>query len=304
VEENLPSHTLVGQFSWSDLNDPEGRGEYSLEIINEEARAIFQIDTNHSLRTQTSLDYESNSSHELVVRVGDVYGGSLEKVFTVQVVDAFVPIVYTAASVEVGARHVVAAGEVMDEGGSAGVSTRGFLVSGFAEARMADAEVIRVTAGKGWGGFTRRVNGLQADQKYYVRAFATNAEGTAYGSSLRIQTQAYELAPEWSNAVKSAYVQGWWSSPWLGTFHAQDDSGWVHHAAMGWAYTLPASGGGIWLWTETTGWAWTEQGVYPFLFANDWQSWVYFYGQSKGQIIFFRYSDSEWVVRPKQKEND
>jgi len=53
-----------------------------------------------------------------------------------------------------------------------------------------------------------------------------------------------------------------------------------------------------------TGWAWTEQGTFPFLYANDWQSWLYFYGQSKGQIIFFRYSDNEWVVRPKENPED
>jgi hypothetical protein len=99
-------------------------------------------------------------------------------------------------------------------------------------------------------------------------------------------------------------VEGWWSSPWFGTFYTQDDSGWVHHAALGWAYTMPVTGDGVWLWTKATGWAWTEQGTYPFLYANDWQSWLYFYGQSKGQIIFFRYSDHEWVVRPKQNEND
>ncbi|MDG1139609.1 MAG: BspA family leucine-rich repeat surface protein [Opitutales bacterium] len=298
VEENLAANTLVGQFFWSDPNDLEGIGSYQLELVNEEGKANFRLDENGTLLTRTSLDFETAPSHELLVRLSDGYGGILEELFIVEVIDAFLPIVYTVESVEVGGRHVVAAGEVMDEGGSEGVSTRGFLVSGFADARMADAQVIRSMAGKGWGAFTRRVNGLQVDQKYYVRAFATNAEGTAYGSSLRIQTQAYDLAPEWSNAQKSAYVEGWWSSPWFGTFYTQDDSGWIHHAAMGWAYAMPVKDGGVWLWTEATGWAWTEQGTYPFLYANDWQSWLYFYGQSKGQIIFFRYSDNQWLIKP------
>ena len=39
-------------------------------------------------------------------------------------IDAFLPIVYTEDPVMVGARHLVAAGQVMDEGGSTGVSVR------------------------------------------------------------------------------------------------------------------------------------------------------------------------------------
>jgi hypothetical protein len=285
-----------------DPNDPEGRGEYSIQIINEEAKELFKIDENHTLLTRESLDYESGSSHLVTVRVADAYGGSMEESFTIEVIDAFLPIVYTLDPVAVGARHVVASGEVMDEGHSLGVSARGFLVSSLAEARVEDAEVIHVLAGEGVGSYTHRVNGLQPDQKYYIRAYATNAEGTAYGASVRLYNQAYDVAPDWSNATPSAYVEGWWSSPWFGTFYSQDDSGWVHHAALGWAYAMPVKDGGVWLWTKATGWAWTEQGTYPFLYANDWQSWLYFYGQSKGQVIFFRYSDHEWVIKVKKEE--
>jgi hypothetical protein len=301
VEENLPANTLVGQFSWSDPNDPGGTGNYQLELVNEEGKANFLLDENGTLLTRTSLDFETAPSHELVVLLSDAYGGSMEESFTIEVIDAFLPIVYTEDPIEVGARHVVASGEVMDEGHSLGVNARGFLVSSFAEARVEDAEVIHVLAGEGAGSYTHRVNGLQPDQKYYVRAYATNAEGTAYGASLRLYSQAYDVAPDWSNATPSAYVEGWWSSPWFGTFYTQDDSGWVHHAALGWAYAMPVKDGGVWLWTEATGWAWTEQGTYPFLYANDWQSWLYFYGQSKGQIIFFRYSDHEWVIKVKNE---
>jgi hypothetical protein len=160
-----------------------------------------------------------------------------------------------------------------------------------------------VTSGKGQGSYTHRVNGLQPDEKYYVRAYATNAEGTAYGSSLRIHSMAYELAPGWSNAKKASFGEDWWTSPWFGTFHVQDDSGWIHHSVMGWAYAMPASGGGVWLWTEATEWAWTDEGIYPFLHSHDFQSWLYFYGKSKDQILFYRYSDSRWMVKPRSVEN-
>ena len=303
VEENQPAGTAIGRFNWSDPNDPEGRGEYTFQIINDDAIPLFKIDENQTLLTHGPLDYESKSSHLVVVQVADAYGGSLEQSFKIEVIDAFIPIVYTQNPVMVGARHLVAAGEVMDEGGSTGVSVRGFLVSPYAEAKLEDTGTIRVTSGKGLGSYTHRVNGLQPDEKYYVRAFATNAEGTAYGSSLRIHSMAYELAPGWSNAKKASFGEDWWTSPWFGTFHVQDDSGWIHHSVMGWAYAIPASGGGVWLWTEATEWAWTDEGIYPFLHSHDFQSWLYFYGKSKDQILFYRYSDSRWMVKPRKGEN-
>ena len=44
VEENLAENTLVGQFSWSDPNDPGGTGNYQLELVNEEGKANFLLD--------------------------------------------------------------------------------------------------------------------------------------------------------------------------------------------------------------------------------------------------------------------
>ena len=120
---------------------------------------------------------------------------------------------------------------------------------------MGDPGVILVVTGQGAGSFVQRIDGLSPDAKYYLRAFATSAEGTATGSSIRVQTADYERGPGWADASPSSLAQGWWSSPWFGLFHFQDGSGWIHHMAMGWAYAMPASGGGVWLWTEATGWA-------------------------------------------------
>ena len=63
------------------------------------------------------------------MRVTDAFGGSFEKQVQVKVLDAFASIVYTIVPVEIGLNHVVAAGEVVDEGGLGGVEERGFLLS-------------------------------------------------------------------------------------------------------------------------------------------------------------------------------
>ena len=118
------------------------------------------------------------------------------------------------------------------------------------------------------GAYNQRINGLLPGEKYYIRAYATNAEGTAYGSSLRFETMIHEQAPSWSRAKKSMVGQGWWTSPWFGSFNLKDESGWLYHEQLAWAYAMPASGGGVWLWTQATGWAWTEEGIYPFLHST------------------------------------
>ena len=88
-------------------------------------RENFYVDQNRSLRLLASLDHESQIVHEFDVKVEDGFGGSMTKSFTLQVVDNFLPIVYTENLTEVGSRHVVAVGQVVDGGGPLGVRERG-----------------------------------------------------------------------------------------------------------------------------------------------------------------------------------
>jgi len=46
----------------------------------------------------------------------------------------------------------------------------------------------KTTDGKGMGSFTSSLTGLTASTTYYVRAYATNSEGTAYGNQISITT--------------------------------------------------------------------------------------------------------------------
>jgi len=48
----------------------------------------------------------------------------------------------------------------------------------------------RTQDGTGSGSFTSTINGLASRSKYYVRAYATNATGTAYGQEITLQTPA------------------------------------------------------------------------------------------------------------------
>ena len=45
--------------------------------------------------------------------------------------------------------------------------------------------------GTGWGSFSHRLTGLQPSTTYYVRAYATTCEGTAYGNQVVFTTPAF-----------------------------------------------------------------------------------------------------------------
>ena len=130
-----------------------------------------------------------------------------------------------------------------------------------------------------------------------MRGYAQNAEGLAYGSSLAFQTSTLNIAPAWSDAVALESAEGWWSSPWFKSFMTDDNTGWLYHFSLGWVYAMPSTSDGVWLWVENIYWVWTDSTTYPFLFSNDWQSWLFYYGRSEDRLLFFRYSDNQWFIR-------
>ena len=71
-------------------------------------------------------------------------------------------------------------GNVTDEGASA-VTARGVCWSTSSNPTIAGSHT---TDGSGLGSFTSSITGLTAGQTYYVRAYATNSAGTAYGNQV------------------------------------------------------------------------------------------------------------------------
>ena len=59
----------------------------------------------------------------------------------------------------------------------------------------------KITKGSGTGSFTCNITGLTAGTKYYVRAYAKNSKGTAYGNQVTLTTTAYGLPTVTTSAV-------------------------------------------------------------------------------------------------------
>jgi uncharacterized protein YjbI with pentapeptide repeats len=87
VEENQPVGSFVGEFNASDY-DANATLRYSLRDGNgSTVNAYFTLDGNGTLRTAVNLDYESNASHVIRVRVYDEHQAYAEGNFTVTVLD-------------------------------------------------------------------------------------------------------------------------------------------------------------------------------------------------------------------------
>jgi hypothetical protein len=84
----------------------------------------------------------------------------------------------------------VSGGNITSDGGSA-ITARG-VVWGTSPAPTVSLTT-KTTDGSGSGQFSSRIEGLSKSTKYYVRAYATNAAGTAYGNELSFTTNGIEL---------------------------------------------------------------------------------------------------------------
>lgn len=97
------------------------------------------------------------------------------------------PTLPTVATVAVGTptpTSVACSGRVDDEGRSA-VTRRGFVYGTLQYPTLTDG---LLAVGSGIGAFDGTVTGLQPSTTYYVRAYATNGVGTAYGEQLSFTT--------------------------------------------------------------------------------------------------------------------
>ncbi len=95
-----------------------------------------------------------------------------------------VPVINTGSVLGVTSTTATCGGEVVDNGGYS-VTARGVCWSTSHNPTVADAHTIN---GTGLGQFTSIIDSLTPGTTYYVRAYATNSEGTAYGEEVSFFT--------------------------------------------------------------------------------------------------------------------
>ena len=113
---------------------------------------------------------------------GTAYGN--EVTFTSSPPDAVLPTISTTYISEINATTASGGGNVTDDGGGA-VTARGVCWSTSEKPSTADEKTVNSS---GTGVFVSNITGLRASTIYYVRAYATNSAGTAYGDQVDFTT--------------------------------------------------------------------------------------------------------------------
>ncbi len=111
---------------------------------------------------------------------GTAYGE--QKAFTT---DQEVPTVITNDVTNITPTTAICSGNVTSDGGSS-VTARGICWNTSENPTTSNSKTIN---GIGLGNYTTNIDGLSLDTTYYVRAYATNAKGTAYGEQKSFKTQ-------------------------------------------------------------------------------------------------------------------
>ena len=120
---------------------------------------------------------------------GTVYGNEVEMDF-----NAIMPIVSTQeVTGKIIAQGIATLHGTIESKGDPAYTQRGFVYGVAHSPTLDDATVVNVS-GTNTGAYTYNLNNLAMGSVYYVRAFATNSKGTAYGSEVTLDFNA--IMPE------------------------------------------------------------------------------------------------------------
>ncbi len=126
-------------------------------------------------------------------------------------------------------------------------------------------------------------------ERLYLQAYAVNSAGMTVGARKRIKIPE-PSSPWWGKT--DSLPGGWLSSSWFGSFKSYE-RGWLFHSSLHWLYSSPSEDGGIWLWKEGTGWLWTREGIWPYLWSHAHGNWIYLPPEGQG-LLFYDYANQSY----------
>ena len=171
-------------------------------------------------------------------------------------------------------------GSVHSDGGSTLLEV-GFLLSPTLDFNQSERVVTELDSGS--GEFILQTSNQSAQ---FVRAFAANAVGESLGQVVALDTPSSEPSA-WADA--QSLPGGWLQSDWLGTFQPYGN-GWIFHTRLGWLYVPSSADEGLWLWSSTEGWIWTQRGIAPHFFDHGSANWLYLLPAGEHEMTFYDYS--------------
>jgi len=185
--------TLDGGANWIRQTSPTTEGLYDVHFVNDNygwavgatGTILRTTDGGANWTFQTYSGFTANSllvrvyvTQNLVGYISAENGGFL--------IYSLSSAVLTTSSISsITNTSAISGGNISSDGG-ASVTARGIVWSTIANPTIALST--KTTDGTGTGAFTSNITGLSAGTTYYVRAYAINSEGTAYGSQTSFTT--------------------------------------------------------------------------------------------------------------------
>jgi hypothetical protein len=131
---------------------------------------------------------------------GTAYGSVVSFKTTV----VYLPTISTSSISSVTTSSATCGGSITSDGGGS-VTNRGVCWSSSTASPTLSSSY--TSDGSGTGSFTSTLSGLSANTTYYVRAYATNSAGTAYGSAISFKTSAIAIGQTHQGGI-IFYVDG------------------------------------------------------------------------------------------------
>ena len=218
IAENIANSASVGTVvatdgdagtTFSGWTETGGSGA-SIFAINSSTGEITVADN-------SSIDYETTTSYTYTVTVSDGTNTSAAGSITINITDILTPTVTTASISTFDGTSATLGGEVTATGGAT-VTERGVVYSKTSEnsdPMISGSNVTKDSNGDGTGTFGESITGLAYNTQYSVKAYASNSEGTSYGSVQTFTTSAaagsifsgsgnWSLPSNWTSGVPGA----------------------------------------------------------------------------------------------------
>ena len=198
------------------------------------AYGFYWTSTVNTENTWNAYDINFTSSSVLMNDDVRYYGRSVRPVYGSRA--AVMPVVATSAVTQITENSAVLGGNVTYDG-NATVTERGVVYSTSPNPVITNLNNFIRPCGSGTGEFTYNATTLQANTTYYVRAYAKNEKGTAYGTEVSFTTKSSSSSDHTGTENGHEYVDLGLSVKWA-TFNV--------------GATKPEEYGDYFAWGETT----------------------------------------------------
>ena len=195
---NNASNPPVADFSASQTNINTGSSISFTDLSSNSPTSwswTFQGGTpSTSTEQNPTVQYNSAGTYTVTLTATNANGNNTKTKTAYIVVTTLsnqIPILSTTAISNI-ANNTASSGGTITTQGSSAVTARGVCWSTSPSPTITNS---KTTDGTGTGSFTSALTGLTANTTYYVRAYATNTSGTAYGNQLVFLTTANTQLP-------------------------------------------------------------------------------------------------------------